>query len=51
MSVSDALAEEAERHLVQPRPDRRASAITKSRYGNAIVSSIIREMIVSTQPR
>ena len=28
-----------------------ASAITNSRYGNAIVISVTREMIVSIQPR
>jgi len=32
-------------------PSVAASVITKSRYGNAIVSSSIRETVVSTQPR
>ena len=44
------LAEYAERDLVQPGADRAASAMTKSRTGNAMVISVTREMTVSIQP-
>ena len=37
--------------LLRRVPTVDASAITKSRYGNAIVISVTREMTVSTQPR